>query len=107
MNEKTRGFLGLAMKAGALAVGDGRATERIRRGEAHLIIISSDASENTRKKYGNMSDFRQVPILTLDIDRFELGSLLGRDFAVTLAVCDKGFAEGLLSRENSTVSRKG
>ncbi len=101
MNDKTRGFLGLAMKAGKLAVGDGRATEQIRKDKAYLIIVSCDASKNTQKKYENMSNFRELPKITLDIDRYEFGGILGRDAAVVAAVCDRGFAEGILSRETA------
>lgn len=100
MNDRTRGFLGLAMRAGRLAVGDGRAVEQVRKNNAFLIILSQDASDNTRKKYTNMSNYRQVPIITLDIDKYEFGRILGREFAVVAAVCDKGFAEGIISRED-------
>lgn len=96
MNERLRGMIGLAMKANKLAVGDGRATDRIRSDNAYLILISNDASENTVKKYTNMCEFRKLKLHKLDIDRFEFGTIIGRQFAVTAAVCDKGFADSMI-----------
>lgn len=107
MDNKMSGFLGLAMKAGKIAAGDSRAAEQARKGNAHLIILSCDASENTQKKYENISNFRDIPMITLDIDRYELGRILGREFAVIAVVCDKGFADGILSRNSSGIIRKG
>ena len=53
-DEKLLRFIGLAMKAGKLMLGDGRAVESIRAGKAKLVLISKDASDNTKKKYRNM-----------------------------------------------------
>ena len=50
-DEKLLRFIGLAMKAGKLMLGDGRAVESIRSGKAKLVLISKDASDNTKKKY--------------------------------------------------------
>lgn len=96
MNERLMGLIGLAMKANKLAVGDGRATDRIRSGNAFLVLVSNDASDNTIKKYTNMCEFRELELLKLDIDRFEFGQSIGRNFAVTAAVCDKGFANSMI-----------
>ncbi len=58
LNPKVKGMLSLAMKAGRLQTGEGRAEDTIRGGRAHLIILSDDASANTQKKFRNMGDFR-------------------------------------------------
>lgn len=96
MNSRINGLIGLAMRAGKLAVGDGRATEQSRKDKSFLLLVSNDASDNTRKKYTNMSEYHKLPIITLDIDRYEFGRMVGREFAVVAAVCDKGFADGIL-----------
>ena len=43
------GVLGLARRAGALAIGTNSVLEAVRKGKAYLVLIASDASENTAK----------------------------------------------------------
>lgn len=95
LNPKFKGMLSLAMKAGKLKIGEGRAQDTIRNDEAYLIILSSDASDNTQKKFSDMGSYRDIPVIR-PCDRFELGSTIGRDFAVVIAVSDSGFAGSLL-----------
>ncbi len=89
------GTLSLAMKAGALAVGEGRARDAIRMGKASLIILSGDASANTEKRFSDMGSFRNLPVLSI-ADRFALGRAIGREFAVVTAVCNQGFADSIM-----------
>ena len=56
------GMLSLCMKAGRLAVGEAKSEDTVRSGGAKLIILSADASDNTKKKFSNMAEFRSVPI---------------------------------------------
>lgn len=90
-NHRIWGALGLSMKAGALAVGDAKATEAIRGGKASLIILSNDASANTEKKFSDMGKYRNIPVIKL-ADRNRLGTAIGRSFAVVIAVCSEGFS---------------
>ena len=95
VNPRFWGMLSLAMKAGKLAVGESRATERIRAGEASLIVLSGDASENTKKKFSNMAAYRNIPLVYV-ADRETIGASIGRKFAVVVAVTDEGFSENFL-----------
>ena len=63
---------------------------------AKLIILSADASDNTKKKFSNMAEFRSVPIIFVG-DRDEIGHSIGRRFAVSCCVTDDGFAKRLKS----------
>ena len=90
-SQKLLSFIGLCMRAGKLQAGDGKTTDAVRKNKAYLVLMSDDASENTVKKYRNMCEGRNVPILTI-CGRDELGAAIGREFAVTAAVTDKGFA---------------
>lgn len=92
--KRFKGLISLAMKAGRLEIGEARAQDAIRGGKAYLIIVAEDASDNTKKKFKDMAAFRKLPII-LTSNRDELGRTVGRNFAVTMAVTDKGFAEGL------------
>lgn len=95
VDRKLWGMLSLAMKSGSLAVGEGRATDAVRSGKASMIILSDDASANTSKKFSNMGDFRNLPVISF-ADRYRLGHTIGKKFAVVVAVCDKGFSDNIM-----------
>ncbi len=95
MNPKFWGMLGLAMRAGRLACGEGKAADAVRGGHAALLILAEDASENTEKRFLNMTRFYQVAVLRPG-NRTQLGAALGRPAAVVLAVTEEGFAKQLL-----------
>ena len=46
-------MLGLAMKAGKVVSGEFAVDKSIKDGSAWLVIIASDASDNTTKKFSN------------------------------------------------------
>ena len=94
INQRIWGMISLAMKAGAIASGEGRAQDAIRGGKASMIIVSADASGNTAKKFSDMGEFRSLPVVFM-ADRDSLGRSIGKKFAVVLAVCDKGFADNI------------
>lgn len=88
------GMLSLCMRAGRLALGYGRAETAVKNGEASLIIVSADASENTKKKFSDMAAYRGLPIIFVS-DRERIGRSVGREFTVICAVTDRGFADRL------------
>lgn len=92
---KIYGMVSLSMKAGKLAVGEERAKEAIKSGEAHLIIIADDASDNTKKKFSDMAAYRNVPLISI-FDRYQFGRLIGKKFSVSAVVTDKGFADSII-----------
>ena len=102
LNQRFWGMLSLSQKAGALSVGESRAQETIRSDKAELIILSADASENTKKKFSDMASYRDIPLITI-ADRDCIGSAIGIRFAVIIAVSDKGFADNLLRLYNNSV----
>ena len=91
------GLLGISMKAGKLHIGDGKAADIIRSDKADLIILASDASENTVKRFLNMGKFRNVKTVSA-CDRYMLGNALGKSFAVVIAVSDKSLSNELVKR---------
>ena len=94
MTRKFMGMLGIAMRAGKLGSGETKAAEAVRSGKAALLILATDTAHNTEKRFLNMTQFYQVPILR-PADRLELGAAIGKKAAVVLAVTDTGFAEQL------------
>ncbi|MFC4598984.1 YlxQ family RNA-binding protein [Cohnella hongkongensis] len=86
--------LGLATRAGKLISGEEVVLKAIRSGEAKLVILAGDASENTRKKIKDKCSSYDVPLL-VGFTRFELGSAVGKPERVLFAVTDRGFADML------------
>ena len=74
--DKVLSLIGLAMKAGRCASGEMMTESETKSGRAHLVIIASDASENT--------------------DKDTLGHAMGKEFRASLAILDEGFADGIL-----------
>lgn len=93
---KALSHLGLAMRAGKVVTGNEAVLKAIRSGEAKLVILAADASDNTQKKFRDKCGTYDIP-LAIVFHRDELGASIGKDQRVALAVTDKGFAE-MISR---------
>ncbi|WP_276352458.1 L7Ae/L30e/S12e/Gadd45 family ribosomal protein [Cohnella caldifontis] len=84
--------LGLAMRAGKLVTGEETVLKAIRAGEAKLVVLAGDASENTGKKLADKCGSYGVPLVT-GFTRYELGWAVGKPERVMFAVTDQGFAD--------------
>lgn len=85
-------LLGLAMRAGKIVSGEDGVLDVIRSGQASLVILSEDASENTRKRILDKCSSYQIDCLEFG-DRARLGHAIGKWERVVLAVTDQGFAQ--------------
>ena len=93
--DKVLSLIGLAMKAGRCTSGEMMTESETKSGRARLVIIASDASENTKKKFRDMCKFYEVPIYIYG-DKDTLGHAMGKEFRASLAILDEGFADGIL-----------
>ena len=89
------------MRAGTLKSGEFGTLEAIRKGKAQLVIISSDASDNTKKQFNDKCSYYDVPIFFFG-NKEELGHAIGKDVRTSLAITDKGFAQSLRKNLLST-----
>ncbi|WP_145318839.1 YlxQ family RNA-binding protein [Paenibacillus xylanexedens] len=101
-NIKTLSYLGLAMRAGKLVTGEEIVLKAIRSSEAKMVIVAGDASANTQKKFRDKCGTYKVPLL-IGFDRDNLGSSIGKDTRVVLAVTDRGFAK-MISKQVGIMS---
>ena len=60
--DRVLSMLGIAAKAGSVASGEFSTEKAVKEGRAYLVIVASDASDNTKKMFRNMTDFYQVPM---------------------------------------------
>lgn len=87
-------LVGLATKAGKTVSGEFMTEREVKSGRAALVILAGDSSENTRKKFCNMCEYYEVPIYIYG-DKDTLGHAMGKEFRASLAILDKGFADGI------------
>ncbi len=81
MDERIYSFLGLATKAGKLISGDETCERAMNAGKAYLVIVSDDASDNTKKKFRDMCSYRELKIRTFG-EKELLGKFTGKTRAL-------------------------
>lgn len=91
---RTASMIGLAMKAGKISSGEYQTEESVKKGKALYVIIASDASNNTKKKFVNMCNFYEVDCIS-KFTKEELGQMIGRECRACLAINDSGFAQSI------------
>lgn len=94
MNPKLMQTLGLAMRARKVITGEELVVRAIQSKQAHLVLLSSDASANTAKKITDKCLFYSVPCFS-PLNRMEMGHAIGKEARVTLAVTDIHFAQSI------------
>ena len=93
MDRRLKGILGIAYKAGRICTGESKAIEAIRKKKAFMLLLSSDASNNTVKKFQNSCKTYNIPFLIIDDTKYEFGRVFGKPYTVSCAVCDEGFSK--------------
>lgn len=87
-------MLGLATKAGKTVTGEFSTEKAVKEGRACLVVVATDASDNTKKKFRNMCDYYQVMMKEFS-DKDSLGNACGKEFRASLAVTDSGLAKAV------------
>ena len=85
-------LLGLALRAGRLAVGEEPVGVACRCHKGYLLLLASDAADNTIRRALHFCQAGKTICLTLPLTKQELGSGLGRASCAMLALTDVGFA---------------
>lgn len=92
---KIYSLLGLATKSRNVVSGEFATEKAVKSGKAALVLVGSDASDNTKKMFHNMCEFYKVPIEIYGT-KVELGHAMGKEKRASLAVTDNGFAKSIL-----------
>ena len=90
--DKGLNILGIARKAGRLEIGEEPVCAAARGKYARLILVASDAADNTRRRAENCSGYCTAPVIEVDFTKEELGRITGRGSCALAAVCDLGLA---------------
>ena len=96
-NHKILSFIGICMKAGKLVSGEFSVEKAVKSGQASVVVVAADASENSKKQYTNMCTYYKVPLFFFS-SKEELGQALGKEYRASLAVLDENMAKALISK---------
>lgn len=101
--DKVLSMLGIAAKSGNVASGEFSTEKAVKDKKAYLVIVASDASDNTKKMFRNMADFYRVPMY-LYADKETLGHFIGKEFRASLAVTNEGLAHSIEDKLKLTIT---
>ena len=91
-NDPVLSMIGIAAKSGNVVSGEFSTEKAVKTGHAYLVIVSAEASENTKKSFCNMTDFYHVPCYCYG-SKEALGRCIGKEFRASLAVTDENLAK--------------
>ena len=101
MTQKDRvlSMLGMAAKAGKIESGEFSTEKAVKGGRGRLVIVSEDASDNTKKMFTNMCKYYKVPFVVFGTKE-ELWHWIGKAYRASICILDEGFAKAVLKKIN-------
>lgn len=94
MQNKVLSLIGIATKAGKTVSGEFSVEKAVKEGRALMVIVSEEASDNTKKKFTNMCTFYNVPLYIYGTKE-SLGRAMGKEMRASMAVLDEGLSKAL------------
>jgi len=91
--QKLVALLGLARRAGRLAVGFSAVESLVKKGQAPLVIVASDMGPSQRGKVDHWEPLRGILDSALTAE--EMAETMGRDKLSIVGVSDNGFVKGI------------
>ena len=91
-------LLGLALRGGRLAVGEEPVEAVARARDARVLLLASDAADNTLRRVKHFAEAGQCLWLRVPFTKGELGQAVGRSAAAVVAVTDVGLAAAVVHR---------
>lgn len=92
-------FLGLAKKAGNLAVGEEPVGAACRARKARVVLTASDTAPNSLRRASHFAQAGgEIPLLTIPLDKAAVGNAVGLSSCAMLAVTDIGMAAALVKK---------
>lgn len=91
MQDKALSMLGLAEKARKVVSGEFSVEKAVKTGMACLVVVSTDASDNTKKNFSDMCEFYECDLCFYGTKE-ELGNAIGKQFRASVAITDENLA---------------
>ena len=104
--KKLFGMIGLAKRAGKLSTGAFVCDKMIKSRRARLVILASDASDNTKKSVTDSCKFYNIKLIELS-DMVTLGHITGGGERAVVSVNDNNFAKAITDIFISCETEKG
>ena len=95
-------YLGLARRAGLIITGSEKVLEKIKTKLVKLVIVSSIASDNTKKRFSDKANFYQIDYLVIDNNL--LIKVYKDNPPKVLGVTDLGFARKILAFKGDEIN---
>ena len=99
MNNRFYSLLGICQKSGNLVSGETGVLDSLRRQKAHLVLVSRDASDRTKRLFQNKCNFFQARLILYG-EKDAMGKAIGHTPRSSVAVTDKGLADALYKIAN-------
>src|SRR3990170_4719782 len=92
MDDKLLQLLGFCQKAGKLVSGTDTVSDRIKKGNTHLVIGAIDLSDRLWEDIRRTCDYRKIDWVRIKT-KLELGTAIGKSPRGLIAINDKSFAK--------------
>lgn len=92
---KLLSLLGLAKKAGRLAVGTENSIDSVRKGKSALVVASESVSEGTKKLINDKTAYYKTEAVFIPVDTTTFGKAFGKTATACVSVNDQGFADAV------------
>ena len=102
---KIYSLLGLCRRGGNIGSGEFQTDRHIKTGLSSLVIVATDSSDNTKKKFRDSAAYYKVPYAEFG-NKEELGKAIGYEFRACVSVNNEGLALkiiNLLKEDNYTI----
>lgn len=91
MENRIYQMIALCQKARGLVTGEFACKKAVLEKEAQLVIVATDASNNTKKLFGDKTSYRQIPCVQWGTKE-QLGNRLGKEPRAVIAIVNTNFA---------------
>ena len=97
MQNKVLSMLGIAARGRNVVSGEFMTEKAVKSFQVCLVIVATDASDNTKKMFRDMCSFYEVPIYEFG-SKEELAHAIGKEMRASLAVTDEGIAKSIIQK---------
>lgn len=87
-------MVGLATRAGKTVAGEFSVEKAVKKQKAKLVIVSREASDNTKKLFINKCRYYDIPVFVYG-SKEELGNATGNANRASIAILDEGFSKSI------------
>ena len=93
--DKIFSMIGLATRAGKTLSGEFSVEKAVKQQKAKLVLVSTEASENTKKLFVNKCQYYGIPMYVCGTKQ-ELGKATGNKMRASIAIVDSGFSTSII-----------